>query len=104
MTREVFKEANELCFTQMIQLGSYILFSFECAYTLKQICGDYSEEVTPVPIPNTEVKLLCADDTRWETARESKTLPLIYFFEKVYIIILICDSHSFLRDICYNKG
>ena len=25
--------------------------------------GDYSEEVPPVPIPNTEVKLLCADDT-----------------------------------------
>ena len=42
-----------------------------------QICGDYSEEVTPVPIPNTEVKLLCADDTWWETAWESKTLPLI---------------------------
>ena len=37
--------------------------------------GDYSEEDTPVPIPNTEVKLFSADDTRWETARESRTLP-----------------------------
>jgi hypothetical protein len=27
------------------------------------IAGGYSEEATPVPIPNTEVKLLCADDT-----------------------------------------
>ncbi len=31
--------------------------------------GDYSEEVTPVPIPNTEVKLFSADDTAlvWES-------------------------------------
>ena len=42
-----------------------------------EICGDYSEEDTPVPIPNTEVKLLSADDTWWETAWESRTLPLI---------------------------
>ena len=34
--------------------------------------GDDSKEVTPVPIPNTEVKLLHADDTWWVTARESK--------------------------------
>ena len=42
-----------------------------------EICGDYSEEVTPVPIPNTEVKLLSADDTWRATAWKSKTLPLI---------------------------
>ena len=42
-----------------------------------QICGDNSEEVTPVPIPNTEVKLLSADDTWWETAWESRSLPLM---------------------------
>ena len=32
--------------------------------------GDYSNEVTPVPIPNTEVKLICADGTAgylWES-------------------------------------
>ena len=37
---------------------------------------DYNEG-PPVPIPNTEVKLLSADDTWWETAWESRTLPLI---------------------------
>ena len=37
--------------------------------------GGYSEEDTPVPIPNTEVKLFCADDTWRVTARESRTLP-----------------------------
>ena len=47
-----------------------------------EICGDYSEEATPVPIPNTEVKLLSADDTWWATAWESKTLPLILFQKK----------------------
>ena len=34
----------------------------------------YSEEVTPVPISNTVVKLFCADDTWWATARESRTM------------------------------
>ena len=60
--------------------GSFrqILFSFEGAIEQTQkICGGNSEEVTPVPIPNTEVKLLSADDTWWETAWESRTLPLI---------------------------
>ena len=38
--------------------------------------GDYSEKVTPVPIPNTEVKLLRADDTWWATAWESRSLPV----------------------------
>ena len=38
--------------------------------------GDNSEEVTPVPISNTVVKLLSADDTWWEAAWESRTLPV----------------------------
>ena len=33
---------------------------------------------TPVPIPNTAVKHLSADDTWLETARESKSLPDLY--------------------------
>ena len=38
--------------------------------------GDNSGEDTPVPISNTEVKLFSADDTWWETAWESRTLPV----------------------------
>lgn len=34
--------------------------------------GDNSKEDTPVPIPNTEVKLFSADGTWWATAWESK--------------------------------
>ena len=37
--------------------------------------GDDYAEVTPVPIPNTEVKLCSADGTWREAARESRSLP-----------------------------
>ena len=40
--------------------------------------GDNSGEVTPVPISNTVVKLLSADDTWWEAAWESRTLPVLF--------------------------
>ena len=39
------------------------------------LAGDDDAEVTPVPIPNTEVKLCSADDTWREAARESRKLP-----------------------------
>ena len=39
------------------------------------IFGGDSGEVTPVPIPNTEVKLSSADGTTWVTVWESRTLP-----------------------------
>jgi hypothetical protein len=39
------------------------------------VSGGYISEVTPVPIPNTEVKLRRADGTAGETLWESRTLP-----------------------------
>ena len=42
------------------------------------LSGGYDEKVTPVPIPNTAVKLLSADDTWLVTARESKSPPDLY--------------------------
>ena len=63
-----------------------VLFNFEGAALtnsrrkteifLLLISGDNSEEDTPVPIPNTEVKLFSADDTWRATAWESRTLPV----------------------------
>ena len=50
--------------------------------------GDNSKEDTPVPIPNTEVKLLSADDTWWEAAWESRTLPVFYYLKKSTISVL----------------
>ncbi len=43
--------------------------------------GGYSEEETPVPIPNTEVKLFSADGTARVTAWESRTPPGNYFWK-----------------------
>ncbi len=48
------------------------MFSFEGR---PQRSGGNSEEVPPVPIPNTEVKLLSVYDTWRVTARENGTLP-----------------------------
>ena len=53
---------------------------------LKRESGEDDVEVPPVPIPNTEVKLHCADDTWWATARESRYSPDI--FSKNYIFLL----------------
>ena len=41
----------------------------------RKVSGDHSGRVTPVPIPNTEVKPACADGTWGETPWESRTLP-----------------------------
>ena len=49
------------------------MFSFEGANL--QIVGVDGGEGTPVPIPNTEVKLTCADNTWLATAREDKKMP-----------------------------
>ena len=40
-----------------------------------RLSGDYSGKVTPVPIPNTVVKLPSAENTWRATAREHKSLP-----------------------------
>ena len=42
--------------------------------TLNHSGGNY-DEATPVPIPNTEVKLVCVQNTWLETAREDRSLP-----------------------------
>ena len=39
--------------------------------------GCYSRVVTPVPIPNTEVKHTCADGTAWATVWKSRSQPII---------------------------
>ena len=41
--------------------------------------GGYNEEATPVPIPNTVVKLFGADNTWLETAWEDRALPDLIF-------------------------
>ncbi len=43
--------------------------------TISSVSGGYSGEVTPDPIPNSEVKLASANGTAWETMWESRTPP-----------------------------
>ncbi len=47
-------------------------FDGRCSF---KFSGDFVERVTPVPIPNTEVKPLRADGTAWEAAWESRKSP-----------------------------
>ena len=45
--------------------------------------GDFSEEVTPVPIPHTAVKLLSADGTAWVTVWESRSSPGLFLKPRI---------------------
>ena len=47
----------------------------EAGIIMITLSGGDNEGVTPVPIPNTEVKPFSADGTWLETARESRSLP-----------------------------
>ena len=58
----------------MLLLFNFTLLTISCFY------GGHSEEVPPVPIPNTAVKLFCADGTAWETVWESRSPP--FFIQK----------------------
>ena len=49
----------------------------------ERIVGVNDEEVPPVPIPNTVVKLLGAEDTWRETARENRAMPTFSFFIRI---------------------
>ena len=48
---------------------------YTCKFSYNTSDGDDGEKDPPVLIPNTEVKLLIADDTWLDTAREIRTLP-----------------------------
>ena len=52
------------------------MFSFE-RISSKEYGGD-SKKDTPVPMPNTEVKLLHAESSWWATACEERKLPCLY--------------------------
>ena len=83
-------------------LKSFItLYNFE-GISLKslQFSGGYNEEDTPVPIPNTEVKLLSADDTWMETSWESRSLPDLYqdselISQSLVLFVFIYSIHKF---------
>ena len=53
------------------------------------ISGDYSGEVTPVPIPNTAVKLFSAEDTWRVTAWKIRSLP-VFWKQSTQVLCFFC--------------
>ena len=47
-------------------------------YDIRINAGDNNEEEIPVPMPNTEVKLLSAEDTYELPCWENRKLPVFY--------------------------
>ena len=72
-----------------------------CRLKFSQVSGRNSREDTPVPIPNTEVKLSSADGTWGAGPRKSRSLPdlilnkgLVAYYDMatspfIFIILLI---------------
>ena len=57
-----------------VSLKDYIITIYLQQYQV----GDYRDEVTPVPMPNTEVKLIFAENTRLATARKHRSSPTLH--------------------------
>ena len=64
-----------------------MISSFESASFQVKKCGDDGKKDTPVPIPNTEVKLLNAESSWWATACEERKLPCSF------LIFRLSDSN-----------
>ena len=54
-----------------------------CITSQLSFSGIYVEGVTPLPIPNREVKPPGADGTMWVTAWESRSMPDFYLEPRV---------------------
>ena len=70
----------------------YILLCGFQSTNSDRFSGDGYED-PPVPISNTVVKLLSADDTWWEAAWESRTLP-VFVLQNIFTIQRKDSSHA----------
>ena len=70
-----------------------------CDHSLQFIVGVYYEEGPPVPIPNTVVKLFCAENTWREAARENRSMPTSFQKEPLTRVVLF----SLLKKV-YKKS
>ena len=66
------------------------------------ITGDFSKGVTPVLIPNTEVKTLSAEHTCLETSRKPRSLPV---FPKCISseMLFLWKTVLFEEEFCESK-
>ena len=66
---------------------------FAFLFNLKESAGVNGDEVPPVPFPNTEVKLICVEDTWTVTSWENISMPAFCFlFVVMYIYSSIAQS------------
>ena len=74
-----------------------------CLYSNIIFFGGNSEEETPVPIPNTEVKLFSADGTAWATAWESRSPPEFFLIPPANLLAggFLCVGDSRFLEITY---
>ena len=63
---------NNYLYGLMFKVLQFSTNDMQCHEFIEINFGGDCEEVTPVPIPNTEVKLLRADGTAWATVWESR--------------------------------
>jgi hypothetical protein len=66
-----------------------------------EYAGGHRIRVTPVPIPNTEVKPDTADGTAWETVWESRSLPAVNCREPD---VRSRIGLSRVQTLSYNRG
>ena len=76
VNRKVFPKITHISFTQIF------CAVLKAPTSASYHSGEINKEATPVPIPNTEVKLFRAEDTWLETARESRYSP-DFFMQKI---------------------
>ncbi len=86
-----------MCGFQGILPFLYIPFCFVLTFP-----GDDCEEVTPVPIPNTVVKLFHADGTWGLPPWESRSLPGLFFIELYHLIEFFFFWFSYLSCSILN--
>ena len=60
---------------QYAGLSLYPSFSVQFSGCVSESVGVFNDEGPPVPIPNTEVKLISAEDTCLETDRKNRSMP-----------------------------
>ena len=60
-----------------------------------EIVGVNGDEGTPVPIPNTVVKLVYGDNTWLATAREDNSTPTSKQQRKLLLFLLRVDTYGF---------
>ena len=62
------------------------------------ITGVYSDEVPPVLIPNTEVKLISAEGTWLDTARESMSMPVSITESTQQCVLFVLSVFCFRKN------